>query len=92
MVYKQRPNIITREIAGETLLVPIRGHLADMDCIFALNDSSRLIWGLLDGKTSNGQILDSLVSAYDVTRDEAGDDLLELLAELRESGLIEKVD
>ena len=36
-IYIREKDIISRDIAGETILVPIRGNLADMQCVFTLN-------------------------------------------------------
>ena len=47
--YKKTESVVTREIAGETMLIPITSQLADMQQIFALDAVSALIWSLLDG-------------------------------------------
>jgi hypothetical protein len=44
MVYRKKKDLVTREIAGETLIVPTRGNLADMQRIFALNGVAGFIW------------------------------------------------
>ena len=47
----KQDNFVTREIAGETIIVPIRSHVADLDSIYTLNEVGTLIWSLVDGKT-----------------------------------------
>ncbi len=48
--FKKKEEIVSREIAGETILVPIKGKLADMQRIFALENVSEYIWQQLDGE------------------------------------------
>jgi len=64
-IYRKKEDTVTRQIAGETLLVPIRSQVADMRNIFALtHHSAEYIWRQLDGKQNLEQmhqgILDNL--------------------------------
>jgi hypothetical protein len=83
---------VRREIAGETILVPVRGRTADMQRIYSLNPTAAFIWGLLDGVRDTGEILEAVVAEFSVGREEARQDLLQLLAEARDEGLIEAVE
>ena len=87
---RPRSGIVCREIAGETILVPVRGRTADMQKIFALNPTAAFIWGLLDGARDTAQILDAVVAEFAVERAEARADLERLLAVAREQGLLEE--
>lgn len=87
-IYSKGNDIVSREIAGETILVPIRGQLADMQQIFALNPVAEYIWQSLDGKKSLGDICDGIVGNFEVDRNQAENDLQEFLDELLEAGLI----
>ena len=51
-IYRSRDNLVTREIVGETLLVPISGKLANMDDMFSLNDTGAYVWGRLNGRST----------------------------------------
>lgn len=90
-VYKRKGSIVVREIAGETMLVPIKGNLADMQKIFALDDVSALIWSLLDGTNGLAELVKEVVEAFDVTEDIATPETRAFLAELCEAGLVEQV-
>ena len=81
-------NFVTREIAGETIIVPIRGRTEDLDSIFTLNELGTLIWNLLDGRTNVSQIVEAISKTYDVMGDEATQDTIEFLTLLETSGLI----
>ena len=49
-VYKKSDSIVSRKIADEFILVPIRQNVGDMESIYALNETSARIWELIDGK------------------------------------------
>ena len=87
-IYKQEENIVTREIVGETILVPIRGKLADMQRIFTLNEVGAYIWSSLDGERSLGDICEGLQSEFDVGSDQARSDVVDFISELLGADLI----
>jgi len=90
-VYKKKSDIVYRKVAGETILVPVSGRLADMQRIFALNPVGEFIWDKLDGSRSLQQISDDIQRFFDVTGEEANADLEGFIAELLKEGLIEGV-
>ena len=77
-----------RRIAGETLLIPIRGSLADMQRIFVLEGAGEFIWEKLDGSAALDDIRDAVAAYFDVAVDEAGADLDEFIGELTRRELI----
>lgn len=81
-------NFVTREISGETIVVPIRGRPEDLDSIFTLNELGTMIWNLLDGRTSVGQIVESVSTTYDVSPEQAIRDTIDFLNSLEAEGLI----
>ena len=87
-VFSRQPDIVPREIAGETILVPVRGELAHMKQIFVLNPVAEHIWQNLDGSRAVESILQSVVEAFEVDEAAARSDLFHFLAELEEAGLI----
>ena len=86
--YAKETNLVTRDIAGETIIVPVKSNVGDLDSIYTLNEIGTLIWQLIDGKNSVGQIVDAICNAYDVTSEEAEKDALEFLNSLEAGGLI----
>jgi len=90
-VYRRQPDVVGRQILGETLLVPIRGELADLQRIFALNPVAQHIWTQLDGEHDLAALRDGLVAAFEVEPAQADADLAEFVAQLRAAGLIAEV-
>lgn len=89
-IFIQKPNIVARQIAGETLLVPISGNLADMQKLFAVQDVGALIWEKLNGRNDEEQICDAIVTKFDIDKESARKDFLRFIDELQTAGLIEK--
>lgn len=87
-VLRKRDEVVSREIAGETILVPIRGKLVDMQRIFSVNPVGAHVWQQLDGRTSLAEIRDSVLDTFDVEKDQADVDIQEFVAELTEAELI----
>jgi hypothetical protein len=86
--YRREEHIVAREIAGETILVPIRGNLADMQRIFSLNPVAAYIWERLDGETHLEDISKGIVANFEVEKEEAEADIHEFITELQQADLI----
>ena len=89
--YQKAPDMVSREIAGEVILVPIRRNVGDLESVYTLNETAALAWTLFDGSLTVNQIQDKIVSEYEVDEDEAQRDLIELIQQLEEIGAIVKV-
>lgn len=91
LTYKKNEEIVTRGIAGETLLVPIRDKLADMQRIFAVSSVAEYVWQELDGEKNLGEIRDGIVATFDVEEERVDADLKEFMTELLDAGLVEEM-
>ena len=79
---------VTRQIAGETLVIPVAGQVGDLDAIYTLNEVASKIWKTIEGPTAVSQIVETLRGEYDVTLAQARADVLEFLDTLAAKGLI----
>jgi hypothetical protein len=89
--YQKDPNVVAREIAGEQVLVPIKKQAAETAAIYVLNETGALVWDQLDGQSTLAQIRDSLVEEYEVKPEVVSADLIELLTQLQEIGVVKVV-
>ncbi len=87
--FVKKDDCVTREIAGETVIVPIRSRAVDLNSIYALNELGTMIWRLMDGQTSISQIIEAVGREYEVTPDEARKDISAFLTDLKAAGLIQ---
>ncbi len=90
-IYKKADDIVRRKIAEETILVPIRGELVDMQKIFSLNKMADYIWESLDGKKRLSDIRNGILDDFHVTKQIADKDLEEFVTDLVSAGLIIEV-
>lgn len=90
-IFRRNPAFVSREIAGEIILVPIRHHAGELSCIFTLNETAALTWSLLDGTHSLEQIRDRILAEYEIEPHQAWSDLQQLILQLREVEAVERV-
>lgn len=87
-VFRKNGDIVSRRIADELFLVPIRGRLADMQRIFTLDPVGEYIWDGLDGIKSVGEIGSGMLREFDVEEGQAQADTRDFIGELLQAGLI----
>jgi hypothetical protein len=78
-----------RRIAGETIVVPIRAQVAELDSVYVLNEVGGTIWGLLETDRSAEDIVQVIAEEFNVTTAAAGADVEQFLAVLSGAGLVE---
>ena len=84
-------SFVTRQIAGETLVVPVSGHVMDLQSIFVLNPVASRIWELLGAPTTADLIADAIAAEFAVSRQHAAGDVVEFLETLGDRGLIQQL-
>lgn len=90
-VFKKNPNIVYRCVGSESILVPIRNNVGDLESIYTLNETGVRIWELIDGIRNIEQIKDTILDEFKVVPLEAEKDLEEFLAKLSKLNAIEEV-
>ena len=82
-------SVVARVIAGETLIVPIRGKVGDLASIYSFNGTGTLIWKLLESPQTVGQLAASIAQEYDVDPAQAERDMEGFVGEMKAVGLVE---
>lgn len=90
VVYSKNPDVVFRNIAGECILVPIKKNVADLESIYALNDTASRAWELIDGTRSVAEIKRVMIEEFDVNPREAEEDLWLLFNKLKDAGSIKE--
>ena len=78
----------TRSVAGETILVPVRSGVADLECVFTLDEVATAIWRSLESPKSVDEVAGEVAREFEVEEGEARRDVEEFLGVLRESRLV----
>ena len=86
--FMKENNLVTRSIAGETIIVPIKNNVGDLGSIYSLNELGTMIWELIDSKNSLSQIIEAVRNAYEVAPEIAEKDTMDFINSLEEGGLI----
>ena len=86
-----RRSFVTRQIAGETLIVPVTGQVMDLESIYVLNPVGSRIWELLGSPTTADRIAEVVASEFAVSPQHAADDVVEFLESLGARGLIQQL-
>jgi len=89
-IYQKDPSIVARLIADEMILVPIRQSVGDLESIYLLNETALAAWNLFDGTLPLADIRRRITEEFDVDELTAGQDLLELVADLQRVGAVVK--
>ena len=82
--YKRNDNFVFRQIENETILVPIKDNVGDMNCIYNLNEVGAFIWQNIQCKNSVSDIKNMIFSEFDITESQAETDLDEFVKDLKE--------
>ncbi len=84
-IFNKNPDIVFRKIAEEYILVPIKNNVGDMESIYTLkNEVAACIWELIDGKKKLKEIRDIILEKFEVTSQQAEDDLIQFINQLKE--------
>jgi len=81
-IFSRSPRMVGRRIGDEYVLVPLAGRGADLDSILNLNRVAAFVWEQLDGSRTGTALADALVERFEVERERAEADVLELLETL----------
>lgn len=92
MTYEKDESIVFRKIEDETILVPIKNNVGDLQNIYVLNEVGARIWELIDGKKDMEEISDVICTEYDIIPVEAERDIKEFLKDLESVGAINTVE
>lgn len=83
-----KKELIKREIAGETVLVPVGKSVYDANGLFVMNELAAFIWDLLPNVDTEAEICKAVLAEYDVSEETAARDVAEFLEKLREMGIL----
>jgi hypothetical protein len=88
-VWVRSQAVVSRTIARETLIIPVRGKVGDLASIYSFNETGSLIWKLLETPRTLIEIVDGIAREFDVKREQAESDAVGFVRELLAVGLVE---
>ena len=91
-IYLPSEKVVTRDIEGELIIVPIENGYADFsNSLYSLNETGRTIWELLAPDRSVIEICTRLAQGYSAPTDTIENDVQALLKDLLSIGIIVEV-
>jgi hypothetical protein len=84
-------SIVSRDVAGETIVVPICRGVGDLDSVYTFNPVGRSLWRLLENGRSVEELANWVVTHYEVDAKQAVADVQSYLSELEAVGLVRTV-
>ncbi len=82
-VYARSDDIVSREIEGEVIIVPLVAGIGDAeDELYTLNETGKAVWNRLDGARTLEGIAAGLVEEFDAPLEEIERDVAGLITEL----------
>lgn len=80
---------VSRVVADEAIVVPIREVSAQPGSVYTFNESGTTIWSMIERGSSAADVAAYLESEYDISAEQAVEDTRQFLAALVDEGLIE---
>ena len=77
---KLKHEFVVREIAGETLLVPVGTATLSLNGMLVLNECGKYLWDRIPDAGSEEDLINALLAEYEVNRQTAAQDVAEFLA------------
>ncbi len=68
--YSRNPDVVFRVVAGERLLMPVRGEVARTRRLFTLNPLGAMVWELLENESSLNDLCGELAKRHPNTAPE----------------------
>jgi hypothetical protein len=88
-VYVRSQAMVSRRVAGETLIVPVRGKVGDLASIYSFNQTGSLIWQSMESPKTLRELISDVQREYAVAREQAEKDVKQFLQDTLSVGLVE---
>lgn len=79
---KIKDELILREVAGETIVIPT-GETLDLNMMITLNETGAFLWKQLEQETTEDTVVAALLSEYDLDEASARTHVAAFVAKLK---------
>ena len=90
-LYVRSDTVVSRVIAGETLIVPISKGVGDLASIYSLNSVASAIWETISSPRSKPEIVQLVASEFEAESTQIERDVEVFLCEMQAVGLVKGV-
>jgi hypothetical protein len=89
-VYRRSTDVVARQVGGESILVPIRHNVGNLDYVYTLNAVAARVWSLLDGTRTIDAVVSDVCDEFDIDRGTALADISTLVSDLAGASLVSR--
>jgi len=82
-IFSHSQSVVTTKTGNEYVLVPVANNIADMNSMYTLNETGAFIWEHINGKSSVEDIINELMSEYEIDYETASDDVFSFIDDMR---------
>ena len=90
--YEKDGMMVSRKIADELILVPIKQDAGDLQCMYSLNGVASRIWELLDKPVTVAEMKAVLTQEYEVEEAQVKVDIVDFLEQMMDIGAVVERD
>lgn len=87
---KVKAGFVLKNIAGESIVMPVGDNIKKFDGAIVLNEVSAFVWSKLENGASKNELVEYILAEFEVDADKAAADLDLLLEKLAGYGVIEE--
>ena len=91
-IFTRSRSVVSRVVAGETLIVPVRGKVGDLASIYSFNETGSVLWAELERPRTLRDLAGALCRSFAVENDDAWRDAQAFVSEMQAVGLLSSGD
>ena len=80
--FHMKSRFVTREVGDELIVVPLSANVAQMNELFTLNETAKVIWENLNEGTDMSALIQTITDTFDIDRHTAEKDIAVFLQTL----------
>src|ERR1700675_1763880 len=84
-------DVVSRQIEGELIIVPIRRGVGDLNSLYTLNPVGSVLWDFLTEGHTLAEMIQRVCDEFEVTGNQAQSDIQEFLGSLLEEKLVQSL-
>ena len=85
-----KDGFVLKELAGSYMVVPLGSQVINFSSIIKLTESGAFLWRLLSDDKTVDELIDAMLSEYDVDETKARVDIEKFIKKLEDADLLEK--
>jgi sensor domain CHASE-containing protein len=82
MIMKLKKGFVLREVAGETVVVPVNAEL-NFNGMITLNETAKVLWKVLENETTEDALVKALLGEFNVDEATAQNDVALFIQKLK---------